>query len=313
MLLSVDPADNLPPLIMSRALRERGGLGSVYRDARRRTLTRVTRGVFTPTREWEQLRLEGRHLLTMRALAAVRPGVVFSHRSAAIAWGLPIIGAPPALPELLVPLENGARRDQSSIVHRTSESFSVTEVGGLRVTAAARTLLDVARGCPATVSVPMLDAAIRLGAADLSDLRAQLANATHVGQRRARFALDATDPKSGSPGESLSRVQCVAIGLPHAQTQIAFFDHLGKIGETDFWWPELNTIGEFDGFGKYHREEYTSGRSAAEVVYEEKRREDRLRATSTRPIVVRWGWDEARDTRALHALFVGAGIKLPPL
>jgi hypothetical protein len=108
-------------------------------------------------------------------------------------------------------------------------------------------------------------------------------------------------------------VQLDRIGLPRARTQVRFHDHLGRIGDVDFWWPELNAIGEFDGFGKYHRVEFANGRSPGEVVYDEKRREDRLRATSTRPIVIRWGWSEALDPRGLRALFVAAGIRLPPM
>lgn len=300
------------PLLLSRSMRNPGDVRSVQRAARRGTLVKISHGAYTTTDAWQGLRLEGRHLVRMRAIAALRRGAVFSHRSAAVAWGMPLIGAPPALPEVLVSLAHGARNDRGVHVHRTTREFVVCDRDGLAVTDVPRTLIDVGRRCPGTVSVPMLDAALRARLTTLDRLRAELAGGTHIGCRRAQHALDLADPSSGSPGESLSRVQFDAIGLPSPETQVQFRDHLGKIGDVDFWWRELNAIGEFDGFGKYHRIEFTNGRSPGEVVYDEKRREDRLRATSTRPVVIRWGWDEALHPAALRALFVAAGIRLPP-
>jgi len=59
--------------------------------------------------------------------------------------------------------------------------------------------------------------------------------------------------------------------------------------------------------GKYLRDELRSGRSAAEVVVDEKVREDRLRA-ATGARVVRWGWDVARSPHALAATLLRAGL-----
>jgi hypothetical protein len=57
----------------------------------------------------------------------------------------------------------------------------------------------------------------------------------------------------------------------------------------DFWWPEHGTVGEFDGRVKYGRL-LRPGQDPAEVLWEEKRREDALRDTGAS--VVRWVWDE---------------------
>jgi very-short-patch-repair endonuclease len=67
----------------------------------------------------------------------------------------------------------------------------------------------------------------------------------------------------------------------------------------DFWWPSARVIGEFDGKGKYLREEYSGGRSIADIVIDEKLREDRLRALGA--TVVRWGWSEAASSARLLA------------
>ena len=66
-------------------------------------------------------------------------------------------------------------------------------------------------------------------------------------------------------------------------------------------------IGEFDGFGKYLREEFAAGRTVAEIVLDEKRRENRLRALG--PRVARWGWEEARDRSAFRRILAAAGLR----
>ncbi len=74
----------------------------------------------------------------------------------------------------------------------------------------------------------------------------------------------------------------------------------------DFYWEQFNLVGEFDGLGKYRRAEWRNGRSAEQVVIDEKLREDELRALG--PRVVRWGWDIARSPRSLGALLAAAGL-----
>jgi hypothetical protein len=63
------------------------------------------------------------------------------------------------------------------------------------------------------------------------------------------------------------------------------------IGRTDFGWPELRTVGEFDGKIKYGRQLRPG--PEGDAVFAEKRREDVIRAAGFR--VVRWTWDELDD------------------
>ena len=63
----------------------------------------------------------------------------------------------------------------------------------------------------------------------------------------------------------------------------------GRVGRTDFAWPEQRTVGEFDGRIKYGRL-LRPGQQPGDAVFEEKRREDAIRDTGLR--VVRWVWDE---------------------
>jgi hypothetical protein len=61
------------------------------------------------------------------------------------------------------------------------------------------------------------------------------------------------------------------------------------VGQVDFGWPDLRTVGEFDGRAKYGTLART-GQDPAEVLYREKLREDELRAEDL--AVVRWGWPD---------------------
>jgi hypothetical protein len=119
----------------------------------------------------------------------------------------------------------------------------------------------------------------------------------HRGATKARRALDFADGLSGSPGESVSRVNFHLVGIAPPLLQVPFYDSLGLIGYADFYWPNLDLIGEFDGRVKYRAQIYLRGRLPEEVVWAEKQREDRLRRVSSG--LVRWGWDVATRPRAL--------------
>jgi hypothetical protein len=267
-------------------------------------------GVYLSSADWLGLDFDGRHLARMHAVSLVRPGTVFSHLSAAVLWGLPVVGGDLAVPHSVMPVTRGGRSMNGLHRHAISQKFDVTRIGGLTVTSLAHTAVHIAAGYAPEVSVPVLDAV--LGMPERAVSREQLAGlAADVpgssGSARCAWAIEFADGRSGSAGESLSRVGIHRLGLPPAVLQQRFEDASGLIGIVDFWWPDRRVIGEFDGIGKYLREEYTGGKSVAEIVLEEKRREDRLRALDTR--VARWDWPTARDRSALRRVLSEAGLR----
>lgn len=66
------------------------------------------------------------------------------------------------------------------------------------------------------------------------------------------------------------------------------------LGRSDFGWPELGTLGEFDGIVKYSGR---YGQTTQGALVAEKRREDRIRDEGWQ--VVRWTWDELAEPSAL--------------
>jgi hypothetical protein len=180
-------------------------------------------------------------------------------------------------------------------------------IDGVRVTSAARAVVDIARTAEFESAVAVADAALRLRARRVEpptssrlrergvtgpDLDAAVRRATGwPGVPDARRVVAFADARSESVGESRSRVAIALAGLPPPQLQWPVpLD--GSTAYTDFAWPEQRTVGEFDGRVKYGRL-LRSGQSPGDVVYAEKLREDAIRAADWE--VVRWRWADLFD------------------
>ncbi len=290
-------------------------------------ITRLRRGVYLPTVRWERLDLDARYLYRIRAYAAVSADPpVFSHHSAAAIWGFPRPSSWPTDVHVAVPQASGGRSKPGIVRHSAtaSEAGAIGAVarGGLVVTSAAHTAVAMARILPFPQAVAMMDRAIhmpRYMAPGISPARAlatreELQTALDIlagtGRRYGRTAAlragDFASTQSDSGGESISRAHMFLLGFIAPELQVRFDDAAGFIAFVDFFWPSINKVGEFDGLGKYLKEEYTRGRTTAEVVMDEKRREDRIRACG--PSVSRWEWPIAHDLAAFGAYLSRIGV-----
>jgi predicted transcriptional regulator of viral defense system len=310
--------------VLVREARTIGAKAELLRKVRAGTLLPVARGVYRHSHLISQANPgagpadDDRYLSLVRAsqLISAQP-LVYSHHSAAALWRLPTIGSWPTRVHVTAERESGNRSTAGLVRHGTSLGFDVLEMGTLRVTSLARTVVDIARVAPFATAVAMADAALA-GLRDAQDqwirhpvtkfeLQAAADALGHAkGIVQCRAVISFADGKSESAGESLRRVGIMQLGFPAPVLQRRFTDHLGSMW-TDFWWPEFNLAGEFDGRGKYLRDEYLRGRSTAEAVINEKVREDRLRALG--PGVTRWDWPVARSLPALRAHLLRAGLR----
>lgn len=270
-------------------------------------LDRVRRGVYAPHRDLDQ---RSRHL---RLLASTLPllgvGSVVSHASAAVLHGLPV--RPDLLDRIWVTRPGGGHGRRGPVVQLrrcTLEAVDVTVLDGVPVTTLARTASDLARLLPYEWGVIGCDAALASGCslADLID--AALRVQGWPGGRRALSAAKFADGASGSPAESLSRVQLQRAGIPAPTTQFPVFLDGRLVATTDFGWEDIGLVGECDGKVKYG-ERLRPGERAEDAVMREKRREDRIREAGY--WIVRWGWQEACD-QAVLARIVRHGIELAP-
>ena len=267
------------------------------RAARRRgELVAVRRGAYVGGADERLADPVSRHALAVRA-AAPRLGAeaVVSHVSAAALLGLRVWGAPLDRVHVTRDQRSDGRRGRTLHVHATPLlPGDVIEKDGLLVTSPARTVCDVARSAGFVAGVVVGDAALEAGLVDRSTLQDAAAAARGLSSRAdARRVAAFADPGGCSVGESRSRILIARAGLPPPVLQWVVRDGRGgQVGRTDFAWPGLRTVGEFDGLSKYGRL-LRPGQSAADVVVAEKFREDRLRDEGL--WVVRWIWRELDD------------------
>jgi len=290
-------------------LSEQGDIRELQRAAERGRLVRVHRGAYYPFERWDRLTQTERY--TFHVLGAVgtnRSNPTISHVSAAVLHGAPIIGPMPTLVHMLATTAAGTRTEHGYRKHATEFPSEGLELRGeLRMTSLCRTLAEVAADSPFLTAVGVLDWAFANHPINADEVSGML-NRLNIrrGRRRAERAIAFADARSGSPGETLSRVRMWEAGLPAPELQVPFSDGAGLIGVVDFWWPDHHLIGEFDGVSKYVRDEFTGGREPADVVMAEKAREDRLRALG--PTVARWGWSVAWAPYALQAQLLDRGL-----
>ena len=282
-------------------------------ELERETVIRLRRGVYVHAVEWAALGADERYLRRIHAHAAVAEAqVVYSHYSAAALWGLPIVGAWPKEIHLVASAAAGGRSRHGVVRHSQEHSLDVVDHEGLRVTSVASTAIAMARVLQFGQAVALMDKAIhrpRDGAtlttmAELERAFGQLGRVP--GRAAAGRALEFASPLSGSVGESISRAGIFLLGFLLPELQTPHWDRGGLIGFTDFFWRGIGRVGEFDGLGKYLRDEFTRGRPTAEIVIAEKVREDRLRALGLG--VFRWDWATAKTLPALGNLLSRNGI-----
>jgi hypothetical protein len=273
-------------------------------------LTPVRRGMYVQSGMPEDV--HARHALQIAAAMRELAGdAVVSHLSAAVLHGLRIWGARIDRVHVTRRRRTGGRCGPKVHVHTAAlDPSEIVIIAGLPVTSLARTVADLARMLPFEQAVVLADAATfhkRPDRIEKADLLAVLDQSPRrPGTRAARRAIEFSNGLSESVGESRSRVAIAAAGLPppvlqwevHAAATGRF------IGRVDMGWPELQTVGEFDGLVKYGRT-LRPGQDIAEVLVAEKLREDALRDEDLG--VVRWIWTDLTDfgptARRLRARF----------
>lgn len=285
------PELTLRPHLLAAGFSDR----EVRRLVRTGRLTPVRRGVYVQGGVPDDVL--ARHALQVAAAMRELAGdAVVSHLSAAVLHGLRIWGVRIDSVHITRRRRTGGRCGPLVHVHTAAlEPGEIVLIAGLPVTSLARTVADLARMLAFEQAVVVADAATSYKRPDRVEKADLLAVLDHEprrpGSRAARRAIDFSNGLSESVGETRSRVAIAAAGLPppvlqwevHAAATGRF------IGRVDMGWPDLRTVGEFDGLVKYGRA-LRPGQDLEEVLVEEKLREDALRDEDLG--VVRWTWKD---------------------
>jgi len=306
-------------LVLTRDLRTAGARVAFFAGVRRGEFARVIRGVYTSTAAWSRLDRHAQYRAKVMAVAALfAEPPVFSHHSAAALWRLPMVGSWPSQVHVVAPLAAGGRSSGMLIRHTVGIPSDVERIDGLSVTSLARTVVDLARVGSFTQAVAIADAALRRTAHPLHGVPRVVLTASDLarvlddvplrhGTAKAREVIEFADAAADRPGESVSRVSMRAAGVTMPQLQVPMKGASGRVYFVDFWWPKFNVIGEFDGFDKYVNPEFLRGRTPEQAVYDEKMREDDLRAAGHG--MSRWAWNVAISPRLLAAHLAKAGVR----
>ena len=254
----------------------------LYRLVHDGALLRVRRGAFVCADATLGLTPEQLYAVKSRAVLLSRSDTGWaSHYAALAVTRLPLLDLDLDRFDVCAEIKREFRNG-NVVTHPLPEGEQTLVVGGVRCisTASAVVMTAVRHGLRA--GVVAADAAMHAGLVDLAGLSAATARlALGVrGRSKAARLLQLVDASSESPGESLTRMALVGLGVRFS-TQVDIRDLLGLIGRVDFL-VEGRIVLEFDGLVKY------DGQEGRQALAAEKRREDRLRAAGYEVVRLTW-------------------------
>ncbi|WP_422934184.1 hypothetical protein [Sinomonas sp. P47F7] len=296
------------------------------------SFVRLRRGFYVPTSVWLAAPPHERFRAAVAAYGRANPGAVFCGETALFLHGLPVVKVPPAIDVAVGSTTKLGVRPSTFCVrgdsdhaqrarrvppppvrrHRHEESAPVT-ADEFRTVPLAAALVEVLASARFARALAVADGMLRRSCADsLLDVQgvSEGVAALVYGSRRKRAEGIALLARKGaeSPGESVSRALMHMYGFPEPVLQREFRDSRGLVGRTDFAWDvSREPVGEFDGWGKYFREELTGGEDLRDIIRREKRRENRLLALG-HP-VLRWDWSELERPELFRARLIEAGLR----
>ncbi|PYY37255.1 hypothetical protein DEI89_03500 [Curtobacterium sp. MCBD17_030] len=300
------------PHLLRTDMADRSAARATQRAHRSGDVVLIRQGVYMPRGEWEALEETGRHLARARAVAPeLEEGTGFSHVTAALALGWPLIG--PA-PERVHVIDD--RR--TTTVHRAGlvrhagplPAVDPVRLDGVPVTAPVPTAVALIVSAPVHVAAVAVDAAVRARVIEPSRLAEELPLGPARGSARAQLVLSALDERHESPGESFTAIRLVEIGAPATIPQHEFVLPDGRRDRLDFWLPSRGLVVEFDGKQKYRDPTMIGTSDPAEVLWREKVREDRIRSRPKVRAVIRVTWWHLVEPDRLRALFRAHGVRL---
>lgn len=222
---------------------------------------------------------EDRHRQFCRGALLLYPDGVLSGVSAALAHGLPLWNCDLSRPIV----RRDAKKGTGAVgirIRRAAPAITETDMGP--AVPAARALVELAMDNGAIQGVVSADAALHSGLVTQDELTAEVALVEQWPRsHRAKAMLRLVDGSAESPGESRARCVLVAGGI-RLVPQVTIRDEQGEfVARVDFVVEGTKVIVEFDGKVKY-----VDGNRL--TLFEEKKREDRLRALGYTVVRLTW-------------------------
>jgi hypothetical protein len=293
--------------LFTRAQAKKAGVAAreLDRQRRARNLVAVRRGVYLDRVAWASSAADpaSRHLLEAVARRLVTTGdVVISHQSAAAVLGYRLLDGPPRRPTLTVARPAGSPPLRLHDLY-TGDLPRQDRLrrGDVEMTSGPRTVADCCRSLGRDAALVVADSALREGVPRAQVLEVLSRCRTWPGAVLAKDVVLFADGRSESVLETLARQWFLEQGLPAPEPQARLLAASGGrfLARVDFFWPEFRTVCEMDGRLKYAPEREARPGSPGDPLFEEKKREDRLREHGAE--VVRGYWSDRHDRGAALA------------
>jgi len=191
-----------------------------------------------------------------------------SHATAARVHGLPI----PVLADEHVTVTRAAhRKDRADARVHVSRDPDVVTIGGVRVSSARQTFVELAGMLGLVDLVVLGDALVRAGPTTRADLVAFCAASSHHCARAARRAAALVREAVDSPMETRLRLLLVLSGLPEPEVNRTIrADNGDVLRRYDLSWPAARVIVEYDGRQHVERvEQWESDLDRREAIDDE--------------------------------------------
>ncbi|WP_434995829.1 type IV toxin-antitoxin system AbiEi family antitoxin domain-containing protein [Arthrobacter sp. Ld5] len=252
-------------------------------------LRRLRKNCYVPEAHWSGLSNVERLVLQAQAhhhslIGRDTVGHVYCHETAAVLHGLDL-WQPGNDVHVTQPTRTSNASHGADVRNHSAQltEDDVVLLHGLPVTSLLRTAIDCARSLPFDRALIVADQAMARGVTRRAALTAVDLLGPAAGVGRASAVLAAADPRSESPGETLTRSRLLRFGLPQALSQVEVATRHGRY-RLDFAWLELLVGLEFDG-----RVKYFGAAATDEVLYEERRREKALVEEGWTILRIEWG------------------------
>ena len=216
------------------------------------------------------------HELRARGAVSLLPGAVVTGCSAAVLWGVDLVGPEDDVEVTLPPGSHMVRvrglRTRRAVLHPDD----VWRRRGITATSPEATAARVAAWLPQEAAVAAVDQLIGTGAVDLRAVRRHASQVSGPGSARARTVAALADGLAQSPQETRLRLLVGRSPLPPPVAQFSVHHEDRFVARVDFAWPEQRVALEYDGL--WHAE---AGQFARD-----RRRLNRLRAAGWRVVFV---------------------------
>ncbi len=187
------------------------------------------------------------HALLARAAVVLLPDAVVTGCSAAVLWGVDLVG-PDDTVEVTLPPDSHMVRVQGLCTRRAAlDPADVWSRLSVPVTSPEATAVRLAAALPQDAAVVAVDRLIRTGVVDLAGVRKHAALATGPGSARARSVAGLADGLAESPQETRLRLLVGRSSLPPPVAQFVVRVDGRSVARVDFAWPDHKLALEYDG------------------------------------------------------------------